>query len=206
MHQDAQASRYSSSRIESLTDGIFAFAMTLLVINLSAPVIHGVVTNQELLFDIEVMSTRFFSFLLSFFLLAAAWGVHHRQFSFITSSDTTLMWINMVRLLFVIMVPFSSVLVGNYPELPISAFFFSMNIFFLCLFSFIEWKYAVRHGMVEGMTQGQIHSGDIKNIFPIIVAGVSSVCALFAPEFSLWLYLAIPVGLFVLNRTGRFRA
>lgn len=192
--------RYSSSRIESLTDGIFAFAMTLLVLNLSAPIIHGAVNEHELALSLEVMSGPLFSFLLSFFLLAIAWSVHHKQFTFIVASDTGLMWINMVRLLFVIMVPFSSVLIGNYPELPISAFIFSVNIFCLCLASFIEWRYAVRHGMVKGVSDMGLRKSNIRGAVPVVVAGVASVCALVFPTFSLWLYLLIPVGFLILGR------
>lgn len=200
---DRTESRYSSSRIESLTDGIFAFAMTLLVLNLSAPVIHGVVNEHELVLNLEVMSGPLFSFLLSFFLLATAWSVHHKQFSFIFASDTGLMWINMVRLLFVIMVPFSSVLIGHYPELPVSAFIFSMNIFCLCLASYIEWWYAVKHDMVKGVSEAGIKNSNMRGLVPVVVAGIASICALFFPTFSLWLYLFIPVGFFVIRRVTK---
>lgn len=196
---DDGESRYSSSRIESLTDGIFAFAMTLLVLNLSAPVLHGAVNEHELALSLEVMSGPLFSFLLSFFLLATAWSVHHKQFSFIVASDSNLMWINMIRLLFVIMVPFSSVLIGNYPELPISAFIFSVNIFCLCLASYLEWWYAAMHDMVRGVTKSMIHRSNMRGLLPVVVAGVAMMCAPFFPTFSLWLYLLIPLGFMVLK-------
>ena len=120
--------RYSSNRIESLTDGIFGFAMTLLVVNLDVPVLRGAVTNQELLTNLWSLSDTFFTFLLSFFLLASAWGVHQRQFAYIKQSDNTLMWINMVRLLFTVMVPFTTVLISKYDNLSAAAFIFSMNM------------------------------------------------------------------------------
>jgi len=61
---------FSSSRIESLTDGIFAFAMTLLVLNLNAPELHGAATNEELILRLTALSHKFFIFLVSFFVLA----------------------------------------------------------------------------------------------------------------------------------------
>lgn len=195
--------RYSARRLESLTDGIFGFAMTLLVINLNAPILHGLVTNQELIASLSKLQNHFFTFLVSFLLLASAWGVHHRQFSFIKESDGTLMWINMVRLLFVITIPFSAVLVSNYPNLPAAVFFFAMNIFLLSLASYIEWKYAATHDMTEGLTPEHIHAGDVKNMLPLIVTGVVCISSLFAPEISLYLYLLIPIGLIVLRKFGR---
>lgn len=194
---------YSSSRLESLSDGIFAFAMTLLVLNLNAPELHGAVTNQELVQNLLALSNRFFSFLLSFFLLASAWGVHHRQFSFIKQSDSNLTWINMLRLLFVVIVPFSSVLVGSYPDLGVASFFFSVNIFFLCLMSFLEWKYAASHGFVEGLSDEHFRSANIKNAFPIAVAAISCMIAFFSPTASQLVYLILPFGFIFLKKTGR---
>lgn len=194
---------FPSSRIESLTDGIFAFAMTLLVLNLNAPELYGIVTNQELISKLYGLSNRFLIFLLSFFLLASAWGVHHRQFAKITKADNGLMWINMVRLLLVITIPFSSVLVGNYAALSSAVFFFDMNIFLICLISFIEWKYAVNHGLTESMSKEHTRHGDIKNAVPIFIAGAAVLLSFVDTSISLWTFATIPFVLMILKKFGK---
>jgi uncharacterized membrane protein len=195
---------FPSSRIESLTDGIFAFAMTLLVLSLNAPELQGIITNQELIIKLDAMSDRFLIFLLSFFLLASAWGVHHRQFAKITRSDEGLMWINMLRLLFVIMIPFSSVLVGNYSQLTFAVFFFDMNIFLLSLVSYIEWKYALSHDLTsETVLSDYEKKGNIKNIVPVAIAGIACLIALFNTNLSLWTFATIPLVLYTLKRFGK---
>ncbi len=191
--QEQKDTYFPSSRIESLTDGIFAFAMTLLVLSLNAPELHGAVTNSELLSKLNALSDKFFIFLLSFFLLASAWGIHHKQFARISKSDTNLMWINMVRLLLVIIIPFSSVLVGNYSNLLVAVLFFDLNIFLLCVVSSLEWKYAVTHKLTHNITPEEAKSIDTKNMITIVVSGIACVLAFFNTNLSLWAFATIPL-------------
>lgn len=193
---------FPSSRIESLTDGIFAFAMTLLVLNLNAPELHGLVTNQELIAKLMGLSDRFLIFLLSFFLLASAWSVHHKQFARITRSDDKLMWINMIRLLFVIMIPFSSVLVGSYSTLSAAVIFFNLNIFMLSLVSFIEWKYALSHDLTENVSKEYEEKGNIKNLVPVVIAGAAVIIAFVNTTLSLWTFATIPLALYLLKKVN----
>lgn len=198
-----QELKFSSSRIESLTDGIFAFAMTLLVLNLNAPQLHGLITNQDLIQNLTALAPRFYIFLLSFALLASAWGVHHRQFSYIRGSDNTLMWINMLRLLFVVIVPFSSVLVGEYGDLPAAAFFFCFNMFGLSVVSYYELEYAVHKGFTEGLPDEHKRASKLKNSVPILVSSAACICALFKPVLSYWLFALIPIAIYTLKKAGR---
>lgn len=203
MKQDSKIEYFPSARIESLTDGIFAFAMTLLVLNLNAPELHGLVTNQELIQQIFALSDRFLIFLLSFFLLALAWGVHHKQFAKITRSDERLMWINMLRLLFVVMIPFSSVLVGSYSDLSAAVFFFCMNIFLLCSVSYLEWKYAVSHDLTENLSNEYEKSANAKNMITVAIAGVAVILSLFNTNLALWIFAIIPFVFLFLKKIGK---
>jgi len=70
----------TTHRIEALTDGIFAIAMTLLVLNLALPETGNGPELHKLLIG---QTHKFFSYALSFLLLALYWVLHHRQFHFI---------------------------------------------------------------------------------------------------------------------------
>lgn len=203
MDEENKKEYFPSSRIESLTDGIFAFAMTLLVLNLNAPELYGIVTDQELISKLSALSDKFLIFLLSFFLLASAWGVHHKQFARINRSDEGLMWINMLRLLFVIMIPFSSVLVGNYSSLPAAVIFFNLNIFLLSLVSYVEWKYALSHDLTENVSKEYERKGNIKNLVPVVIAGLTVLIAFFNTALSLWTFATIPFALYLLKKVGK---
>lgn len=205
MNYDTKIEYLPSARIESLTDGIFAFAMTLLVLSLNAPELHGLVTNQELVVQISALGDRFFIFLLSFFLLAMAWGVHHKQFAKITRSDDKLMWINMLRLLTVVTIPFSSVLVGTYSELQSAVFFFTLNIFLLVSISYWEWKYAVSHDLTEHISKEYEKIGNLKNLVTVAIAAVAVVLSFVNTDLALWTFALIPFVFLVLKKVGKIQ-
>ena len=70
---------------------------------------------------------------ISFFLLAIFWSIHHRHFNFIERVDSGLVWLNMWSLLFVILVPFSTTMYGEYHVVPAAAILFEVNILILGL-------------------------------------------------------------------------
>jgi uncharacterized membrane protein len=109
----------SKSRIETLTDGIFAVAMTLLVLNISVPQIssHSAdIVGTELLKRLFDLWPKILSYAISFLILAIYWSGHHRQFHYIKHSDRVLVWINIMFLMFISILPFSTSLLGEYRE------------------------------------------------------------------------------------------
>jgi uncharacterized membrane protein len=80
----------TKNRVETLTDNIFAVAMTLLVLNISVPQIssHSVsVIGTELANRLFDLWPKIFSYGISFVILAVYWRAHHRQFHYIKHSD-----------------------------------------------------------------------------------------------------------------------
>ena len=101
-------------RLETLTDGVFAIAMTLLVLNLRFPVTKAGLTERELEQIVFGQSNVFFNYFLSFILLALFWMLHHQQFHFFRKTDRSHIWINIFILMFVALLPFSASLVGPF--------------------------------------------------------------------------------------------
>jgi uncharacterized membrane protein len=134
-----------TQRIESLTDGIFSIAMTLLVLNLALPEIGADLTPTTELYELLFGQTHeFFNYALSFILLAIFWSVHHRQSHFIKRTDRTHLWINICSLMFVAMVPFSTSLIGDYPDETVAKLFFDLNLFILGSLNVLNWTYATK--------------------------------------------------------------
>jgi uncharacterized membrane protein len=79
----------SKSRLEALVDGIFAFAMTLLVLSLAVPVIPSAQAAEKLPDILIGMGPAFLSFIIAFFVLARFWIVHHRYFLLLKTIDKT---------------------------------------------------------------------------------------------------------------------
>ena len=114
MDESVSFSEYmDTKRLETLVDGIFAIAMTLLVLGLAVPVIHAPVTNASVQAAIFKLIPNFISLVVSFVLLAIFWKIHHRIFKQINKMNGTLLWINVIWLLFIVLVPFSASLTGR---------------------------------------------------------------------------------------------
>lgn len=100
-------------RIISLSDAVFAFALTLLTVDLVVPELQGGQTSL-LMQDLMDEYTRFLYFLLTFFITGAYWTSHHRIFRFINRYDGVLMRLNMFFLLFITLMPFITKLISEY--------------------------------------------------------------------------------------------
>jgi uncharacterized membrane protein len=140
----------SKHRLEALTDGVFAVAMTLLVIELKLPedvAAHG---PSELARGLVRLIPTFIAWIISFFVLAIFWFSHHRLFHFVRTVDGKLLSLNIVYLGFVSLMPFSSALTGKYAPMPLSQWLYSTNMALLALLGLLNWRYVFRHPELWG--------------------------------------------------------
>jgi len=130
----------SLDRLLNLSDGIFAFAITLLALDLITPVIVGQPTNASLSIALEYESKSFLGFLVSFWIISGLWVIHHRIFSYIKRIDSGLLRLNMVYLFFIVLVPFA-LRVLNYGFLRVALDVFALILIGASLMSSILWRY-----------------------------------------------------------------
>ncbi|MGA7923653.1 MAG: TMEM175 family protein [Thermoplasmata archaeon] len=102
------------SRTLSLSDGIFAFSMTLLVINLSIPVIGSSTTSGGLYHYLAVFYANIVAYGVAFWVIGSWWRLHHRLFSAIVRYDRTLTSLNLAFLLTISITAFPTALVFEY--------------------------------------------------------------------------------------------
>ena len=131
------------SRLEAFSDGVFAVAITLLVLNF---VIDGPKGPHELLFQLKHLWPTFLAYLVSFFMIGIIWVNHHVLVRSIVLVDRTLLFLNLVLLLFVVLIPFATEIVADYrlarnwdAEISVAVYaavFFGMSIGFSSIF---EW-------------------------------------------------------------------
>ena len=119
-------------RLEALTDGIFATVMTVLVLTLSVPVIASTVIGSQLSSDVftglEGLAPNILGYVLSFLLLAVLWISHHNVFHYITRVDRPLLWLNTLFLLTIGFLPFSTALIGRYPQVQVPVVIYGANV------------------------------------------------------------------------------
>ena len=86
----------SKHRLEALTDGIFAVAMTLLVIELKIPERSAIHVPADLATGVARQIPMFVAWMISFFVLAIFWFSHHRLFHYVRLVDAKLVWLTIV--------------------------------------------------------------------------------------------------------------
>jgi len=98
------------SRLEAFSDGVFAVAITLLALNLTvAGPGHGKLIDQ-----LGAHWPSFVAYLISFFTIGIIWVNHHGLIRSVKFVDRTLLFVNLVLLLFVVLIPFATGLVAEY--------------------------------------------------------------------------------------------
>ena len=98
------------SRLEAFSDGVFAVAITLLALNLT---VAGP-GPKSLTDQLQAHWPAFLAYLISFFMIGIVWVNHHVLVRAITAVDRTLLFLNLVLLLFVVLIPFATATVADY--------------------------------------------------------------------------------------------
>lgn len=148
MHARNQARRVEgfsgNERLNTLTDGIFAIVITLLVLNIHIPEIAPDQVSAELRPTLLAQVPMLLSYALSFCLLAIYWIGHHAMFRMIQRYDRTLIWLNTLFLLFVTLMPFPVGLLIRYPEQQISLIIYCSVLIAAGMIAALMWRHASR--------------------------------------------------------------
>ena len=163
----------SARRIETLVDGVIAIAMTLLVLGIAVPSIANP-TEASLYRALLDLLPNFYSYFISFVLLAVFWRINHVQFNRIKKADGTLLWIIVIWLLFVALVPFSAFFVGEYGNFQIPNIFFDLNLFAIGFLLFLNWRHAINSGLVEGeIRKSSLRANLILPVISLLALGIT---------------------------------
>jgi uncharacterized membrane protein len=133
----------STGRMEALTDGIFAIAMTLLVLDVRLPgVVVGVNQARDLFVQVAALWPTLLSFAVSFIILAMFWVAHHTEFRYIKKLDNKLIWLNIFYLLFVALLPFSAALLGEFGRNQTAVVIYGVHLIVMVIIQYFIWSHA----------------------------------------------------------------
>lgn len=139
----------SKGRMEALTDGIFAIAMTLLVLELKVPDLAKSVGSRELLHKIGEETPAFFSFFLSFLYCGLLWVQHHLAMHFVRHMKAGVVWLNLLFLMSISILPFSCALLGHFITNMAAKEIYFGNLFVAALTMALQWSLARRKKLVN---------------------------------------------------------
>ncbi len=138
-----------TGRLISISDGVFSVALTLLALDLRVPVMEAVNSEKQLVDAFLALGPKFLVAFMAFMTTGIFWMGHSAQYKYIEKSDRNLSWINLLFLLTVIILPFSTSFLGNYVEYKFPLGIYWLNIFLMGLLLYIHWAYAYRHRFVS---------------------------------------------------------
>jgi len=112
----ARYNRRLLDRLLFFSDSVFAIAITLLVLNLTVPVIASSAVNAELPSALLALEPKLASYVISFFVIGMYWMAHQRAFVYVERYDRGVAWLTLSFLLFIVFLPFPTALLGAYGE------------------------------------------------------------------------------------------
>ena len=141
-HEDDEAAEEGIGRILALSDGVFAIAITLLILEIAVPATTDAGLPRALL----GLWPRYLAYVLSFVVIARFWVAHRMAFRLIARDDAVLVWLNLLLLMFVAFLPFPTAVVGEHGGSPAAAIFYASSVILASLASAAYWWYASGRG------------------------------------------------------------
>jgi uncharacterized membrane protein len=149
----------SVERIAALSDGIFAVAMTLLVLDLHAPAAELIHDNRGLITALITLAPKLGVYIMSFLTLGIFWVGQQTQLNYLTKSDRDLAWLHLLFLFFVTLMPFSTALIGAFIEVRAALLIYWANILLLGIALFLTWRSACAKNLISPEMPASLRHG-----------------------------------------------
>jgi uncharacterized membrane protein len=139
----------SVERLAALSDGVFAVAMTLLVLDLRAPAIEAIHSERDLWNGMAALGPRLLMYVLSFMALGIFWVGQQTQLNHLARSDRALSWIHIVFLFAISVMPFSTTLLAQFTGYRLALLVYWGNILLIGAALYASWVCAIGSGLVK---------------------------------------------------------
>jgi uncharacterized membrane protein len=126
--KDPPSLQVPRDRLEALTDGVFGFALTLLVTSLVFPGDFAPKSNQDMIDALSDLDGSALAYLISFFMVGLRWMGQARVKDDPEMGSGIYLWAALIHLMFIAVLPFSTMLVGRWDEFPASVWVYSGNV------------------------------------------------------------------------------
>jgi uncharacterized membrane protein len=151
-------------RIAALSDGFFAVAMTLLVLDLRVPAAEAIHSEHDLWRALVALAPRLIVFLMSIMTNGIFWVGQQTQLNHFARADRNLAWIHIAFLCAVSLTPFSTSLLAEFIHYRTALLVYWSNIVLLGLTLYWSWSYATRHHLLTDDAPPEIHTAIVRRI------------------------------------------
>lgn len=184
------------SRLDQLSDGIFAIVMTILVFDIKVPAVWGPVDNMGLWLQIKQLTPLLLSYVLSFFVLFTYWRAHHFFVSIYAKNvDSMLTNINALFFMLISLIPFSASILGQYNKNELSVIIFSIHTILIGLTLYWMRRYVLFSPHIKNpeITKREIRGSTIRTLAPVFFALIAIPLSFWSINLSLALLTLIVI-------------
>lgn len=183
---------YSMDRLIGLGDGIFAFAMTLLAINVDIPRLAANSSSQDITTAVLNLAPEITIFVTSFLLVALYWQVSRRMFHYVIKSDNLLSWLFILQLMFVAFLPVATGLFDTYAQVSIVIFVYAGTLLAIGILGQLMFRHARRAGLVDPSAgEIQLEYFNFRGTFTILVYVVVLIVGVLATDYASYVFLML---------------
>lgn len=174
-------------RLEAFSDGVFAVAITLLILDIRVP------RDATLTWTVlGALLPAILIFVLSFVLVGVYWAAHHTMLAFAGPVDRRLVWSNLALLMVIVFIPLTAATLGAHPDSPIAVVFYGGVLSLANAAGVVMWRQATRHHTAEAALAyrrfvTRVHAA------PIVVYLCGAALSYASIPAALILYAAVPV-------------
>jgi uncharacterized membrane protein len=175
---------FQLERLILFSDAVFAIAITLLIIEIKVPELHHQ-TEQAALAALLRLTPKFVGFFIGFLVIAVYWTAHHRVFRFLRRYDGKLLWLNILFLLSIVLMPFTSAYYSEYPNrinLPFVVYCLSVSATGLMQVLLQRYIRNPRHGLID---PHDAHHPDLDVVRPM-VSPLAFACGILLTFIAPW--------------------
>jgi TMEM175 potassium channel family protein len=151
-------------RLAALSDGIFAVAMTLLVLDMHLPAAAQVHSERELAVALCALGPQWLTYAMSFLTLGIFWAGQQTQLNHLEEGTRDLTWIHLGFLFAITVLPLSTRLLAEFMTFRLALGLYWLNILAPGAMLFWSWSYAARAGLVKADTPDEVRSSICRRI------------------------------------------
>ncbi|HTS20457.1 MAG TPA: TMEM175 family protein [Casimicrobiaceae bacterium] len=171
-------------RLAALSDGVFAVAMTLLVLDLRAPAAEAVHSERELIDALSAVAPRLVPYLMSFLTLGIFWLGQQAQLDRLAKSDRDLAWMHIGFLCSICLVPFSTALLSEFLTFRVALIEYWLNILVMGMVLLLTWRHAVSSKLLRDDTSPEVVAAICRRI--TVAQGLYAVGAALCAISTYW--------------------
>lgn len=196
---EAIAVRRDVDRLIAFSDGVFAIAITLLVLSLEVPS----VPDKKLGEALSDLGPQLFTYALSFVVIGAYWMGHHQMFRSLRRTNRALIWLNLLVLGLVALLPFPTEILGKYGDVPLGIVIYASAIGALGAAVVVLWLYMNHAGLSAPLSERDVRIAAVRSAIAPAVFLLSIPVAFVDADLAKWIWILIwPANVIVNRRYG----